>query len=80
MLRVTKKEHQIEDVKLTHWQKMCPKADRNWENYAEGHMRWERVCDYLHLLIFYSLQKGFKGLSKIATIPKHKIKQWKKKI
>ena len=80
VLRVTKKEHQIEyDVKLTHWQKTGSKAERSWEDYAKGCKRLERAFDYFYLLIFDSFQKGFKGLPKIATIPKYKLNQWKKK-
>ena len=66
-------------MKLTHWQKTGSKAERSWEDYAKGCKRLERAFDYFYLLIFDSFQKGFKGLPKIATIPKYKLNQWKKK-
>lgn len=54
----------------------CSKAEKNWKDYITG-MRWESIWLFL-LLFFNSFHKGFKGLSKIATIPEHKISQWKK--
>lgn len=66
-------------MKLTHWQgiKNMPQG-RELGGLCQSIYEIRKSIWLFLLLIFDSFQTGFKGLSKIATIPKQKTNQWRK--